>query len=107
MNSLKGMKYDLKMTKKMFTKEYVKTFKEGFDSSVSYDQMMHKVYNEPKPSRFTTLRFIKELLKSYISSLTCVFLDHDMECTSSAGPESGSESGYCKRCGYSFDVIMY
>ena len=107
MNSLQGMKYEMKEVKKLFTKEYIALYKECYYQDRSYQQMMHEAYKEPKPSKFKTLDFLKSLTEHYISSVTCIAKGHDMECTSSAGPESGQESGYCKRCGYSFHVIMY
>jgi hypothetical protein len=37
----------------------------------------------------------------------CEKLGHNIKCETTAGPESGSDDIWCKRCGKDFSVIYY
>lgn len=37
----------------------------------------------------------------------CEMFGHDMVCTGYGGPDSGYDSGYCKKCDFSYHATMY
>lgn len=69
-----------------------------------------------RPSRWrVAIQLVKEaywdLLQIWplyaLRSLVCVIRGHRVRCESDAGPESGSETLYCSRCGWSSTHIYY
>ncbi len=74
---------------------------------INYQKYMHEEYNEEKPTRFPKLNFIKEFISIRIRRRICKTKGHKMKSTSYANTESGSESGYCTRCDFTFNHIMY
>jgi hypothetical protein len=101
-------KYELKEIKDIkLSKKYRNEFKESCMENLSYQQNLHEVYKEPKPTRFKKLYYLKEYTKHIITSLQCALTQHKIIDESWGGPESGGESGYCTRCDYSYHQIMY
>ena len=52
-------------------------------------------------------RYLYYTLRYRIVSIICHFKQHDFECEDWGGPESGGMAGTCKRCGYSYETILY
>lgn len=63
-------------------------------------------YRQPTKIGYMILVLV-ERIKHYPLELYCQWTDHDLEFESSIGPDSGSESWYCKRCGCGERHIYY
>ena len=56
---------------------------------------------------FNWLKRQLELVSWSIRHVVCHFKGHDIIDESFAGPETGYDSFYCDRCGWSFDHTYY
>ena len=68
-------------------------------------QWGYELYYPKKKSNYA--KFIRDLFKEWISRKTCQYFGHKWYYESQVGPESGSESIHCDRCGYNEDITYY
>jgi hypothetical protein len=76
---------------------------------------MKKLYKEfqqdnaacPKEYRTNFVVYLFSHLMDIINSKICEQFDHKIVSESHVGPDSGSESHRCKRCGWSQDITYY
>lgn len=61
----------------------------------------------PEEKPIGTIKALQIILVPRAKMAVCGYIGHDLVDDSQAGPESGDMAGYCKRCGYSYRVILY
>jgi hypothetical protein len=72
-------------------------------SNLRYGWEMHCMEWNYAGRRPSVLAFARDVLRS----AACIVRGHDLEDTSTAGPDSGDMSMVCRRCGYSWHHQLY